>query len=76
MAGESKASVMRKAHKMHSLLLAAAPNAPDLLKKNIQKKANDLSKLIMDDSSKGMKSLLVQIASILEKAGVLIPTRW
>jgi hypothetical protein len=67
-AGESKASVMKKAHKMHSLLLAAAPNAPDLLKKNIQKKANELSKLIMDDSSKGIKNLLCQSVAIHRKA--------
>ena len=53
---------------MHSLLLSAAPNAPALLKKIIQKKANDLSKLIMDDSSKGMKCLLVQSVSIFKKA--------
>jgi hypothetical protein len=67
-AGESKASVMKKAHKMHSLLLAAAPNAPDLLKKNIQKKANELSKLIMDDSSKGIKNLLCQSVAIHRRA--------
>jgi hypothetical protein len=66
--GESKTSVMKKAHKMHSLLLAAAPNAPDLLKKNIQKKANELSKLIMDDSSKGIKNLLCQSVAIHRRA--------
>ena len=53
---------------MHSLLLSAAPNAPALLNKITQKKANDLSKLIMDDSSKGMKCLLVQSVAIFKKA--------
>jgi hypothetical protein len=67
-AGESKASVMKKAHKMHSLLLAVAPNAPAQFKKNIQKKANDLSKLIMEDSSKGIKILLCQSVAIHRKA--------
>jgi hypothetical protein len=71
-----KEAIMKKAHKMHSLLLSVAPKSSTHFKKIIQKEASDLSKLIMDDSSKGMKCLLVQIASILEKAGVLVPTRW
>ena len=67
-AGDTKEAIMKKAHKMHSLLLSIAPKAPTLLKKDIQKKANELSKLIMDDKSGGIKSLLVQSVTIFKKA--------
>ena len=66
--GDTKEAIMKKANKMHSMLLSIAPKAPSVLKKEIQKKANELSKLIMDDKSGGMKSLLVQSVTIFKKA--------
>ena len=67
-AGDSKDTIMKKANKMHSLLLGIASKSDQIHKKDIQRMAGTLSRLIMEDSSKGMKQVLFSSVSIYKKA--------